>query len=398
MSPESLFSTRAARVTLVMSCLFAMNGVVLPFLPRWLEIERGLGGAQIGLLLSLPLFLRALIGPAVAFWADGCADRRTPLRWLTLAAALAYAVFFFIPRDFPGLLFWGFAALSLSQCLFPLVEAALMRASQEGRLSYGVARGVASGAFVLGNVMGGFVIARFGQGATAVWVMIAFALSMLAAWRALRPDPSPPLALAGARIRLAGAVALISNSRFLLIVLGCGLIQGAHGFYYGFSTLVWRGQGLADDVIGWLWAFGTLIEIAFLWSLPLLERRISPEGLILMGGAGATLRWTLLGFAPLGFVLWPIQGLHSLSFAAAHVGAMRLLFREAPEEAQGLAQTLYAALASGVMIGGAILLSGMLYDAYGARGYWAMAAMAACGSAVAACLLMLPRAVARSSA
>ena len=29
-----------------------------------------------------------------------------------------------------------------------------------------------------------------------------------------------------------------------------------------------------------------------------------------------------MGFAPLGWVLWPLQAMHALSFAAAHVGAM----------------------------------------------------------------------------
>ena len=43
--------------------------------------------------------------------------------------------------------------------------------------------------------------------------------------------------------------------------------------------------------------------------------------------------------------------LTALSFAAVHVGAMRLIYREAPESAAGLAQTLYAALASGLLMG-----------------------------------------------
>ncbi len=63
------------------------------------------------------------------------------------------------------------------------------------------------------------------------------------------------------------------------------------------------------------------------------------------------LRWVLMGFGPTGLLLWPIQALHALSFASAHVGAMRLLFREAPQSAAGLAQTLYAALASGLLMG-----------------------------------------------
>jgi PPP family 3-phenylpropionic acid transporter len=42
-------------------------------------------------------------------------------------------------------------------------------------------------------------------------------------------------------------------------------------------------------------------------------------------------------------------------------------------------------------MGGATLLSGVLYDAIGARGYWAMAALALCGGALALLLVPAPR-------
>jgi PPP family 3-phenylpropionic acid transporter len=177
------------------------------------------------------------------------------------------------------------------------------------------------------------------------------------------------------------------NRRFLILISACGLIQSAHGFYYGFSTLVWRGQGIPEDVIGLLWAFGVAVEVVFLWSLGPIERRISPTAFILLAAAGGVVRWAIMGFAPQGVALWPLQALHTLSFAAAHVGAMRLLYREAPEHSQGMAQTLYAAVSGGVLIGASTLLSGALYDHWGARGYWAMAAIAAAGGLLATLLL-----------
>jgi PPP family 3-phenylpropionic acid transporter len=95
-----------------------------------------------------------------------------------------------------------------------------------------------------------------------------------------------------------------------------------------------------------------------------------------------------MGFAPLGWVLWPLQAMHVLSFAAVHVGAMRLLYREAPEHSAAMAQTLYAVMSGGLLMGASTLLSGYLYDLGGAVGYWAMAALAAVGGALA--LFLLP--------
>lgn len=368
-----------------MSCLFGTTGIILVFLPRWLEVERALSGAEIGAVLSLAQFARILTGPAIAFFADGAGDRRTPLRLVTGASVIAYAAFFFLAHDFWSLLLIGFVALSLTQAMTPLIEAALLRATATGKLNYGVARGIGSIAFIGANVLGGIMVAQFGIGAVVVWILIGLATATAASAFALKPDP--PAALAPHKDRLASLGVLMRSRRFLLMIAACGLIQSAHAFYYGFSTIAWRAQGLTADVIGLLWAFGVAVEVALLWSLTSIERRLSPEALILAGAGGAVVRWIAMGFAPLGPALWFLQALHALSFAAAHVGAMRLMYREAPDNSAAMAQTLYASLSGGLLMGAATLMSGWLYDVGGARGYWAMAAMAALGGVLALFLL-----------
>lgn len=382
-----LTAAPAARVTLVMSALFAAAGVILVFLPRWLEAERGLSGEQIGAVLSLAQLARIGTGPLVAFWADGLADRNAALRMGAIAALAAYSAFFFVPQDFWSLLVCGFVALSLTQALTPLVEGAVLRATMQGPVNYGMARGIGSIAFIIANVAGGALVSRFGLGAVVTWVLCSLSLVVASSWLGLTRERAPP----PARTERAGAVKdLLRNRRFLILIVSCGLIQSGHAFYYGFSTIVWRNQGIASEVVGVLWAFGVAVEVALLWSLAPIERRISPEGLILVAAVGGVLRWIAMGFAPTGWILWPLQALHASSFAAAHVGAMRLIFREAPENAAAMAQTLYSALSAGVLMGLATLLSGRLYDWVGAQGYWAMAAIVALGG-VLALLLLAPR-------
>jgi len=382
------FPAPVARVTAVMCFLFAGNGIVLPYLSRWLEVVGRLHGAEIGAVLSLAQLTRIAVGPGIAFWADGAADRRMPIRVLSVAALFAFAGFFFLAHDFLSLLLWGFVALTLSQGLSPFVEGAVLRASEEGRISYGLARGMGSAAFIIANVAGGASIARFGPGAVTVWILSTYVLLVFTSWTALRAEPAPVEAHGvPMRERLKVAMALLRTRRFVILIIACGLIQSAHAFYYGFATLVWRGQGIDAGTVGLLWGFGVTAEVAFLWTLPMIERRLRPEALILLGGGGATLRWFLMSFAPTGLVLWPIQALHALSFASSHVGAMRLIYRETPQAAAGLAQTLYAALSAGLFMGLSTMLSGVLYDAVGAHGYWAMAAVAALGVATASLLL-----------
>ncbi len=380
-SESSIQNSNAQRLTLVMAFLFSASGVLMVFLPRWLEEAHGLNGGQIGAVLSVAQFARLITGPVIAAWADSTRDRTAPLRIVAAAATFAFAAFFFLARDFWSLLFLGFLALSLMQALTPLVEAGVLRATAQGKIGYGLARGIGSISFIVATTLGGALVSRFGPGAVIVWTLAALAMAGASAWFGLTRE----VAASSTRATedSAGAVAAMLRQRgFLVLIVSCGLIQSAHAFYYGFSTLVWRAQGIDDAEAGILWGFGVAVEVVFLLCLTPIERHISPRTLILAGAAGGALRWLIMGFAPGGFALWPLQALHMLSFAATHVGAMRLLYRAAPERA-AMAQTLYAGLSGGLFMGAASQISGILYDWSGAQGYWLMAALAVSGGALA---------------
>ncbi len=375
-------------MTLVMAFLFSASGMLMVFLPRWLAGEHGLTGVQIGAVFSLAQLTRILTGPIIAYWADAATDRSAPLRIVSVATIAAFAGFFFVANDFWSLLLWGFAALSLMQAMTPLVEAGVLRATAQGKLSYGIARGIGSISFIVATTAGGLLVSRFGPGAVVVWTLAACTMAATSAWFGLRREfrvATVPTARDGVH----AIAALVRQPGFLVLIVSCGLIQSAHAFYYGFSTLVWQAQGLGDATAGLLWGFGVAVEVVFLLCLSPIERRVSPRTLILAGAAGGVVRWLMMGFAPVGLLLWPLQALHMLSFAAAHVGAMRLLYRAAPERA-ALAQTLYAGLSGGLFMGASSQFSGILYDLHGARGYWLMAGLAALGGALAV-LIAPPR-------
>jgi PPP family 3-phenylpropionic acid transporter len=378
------FGGPVGRLTLVMSCLFSGTGMLLPFLGRWLEERHGLRGVEIAAIVSGAQIVRFVVGPLIAAWADGFIDRRVAVRILSVAALALFAVFF-NANGFWGLLVTCFVAQTFSQAMTPLVEGAILRsASLHGGMSYGAARGIGSVAFIVSNIAGGALIARYGVDVVSVWVLLSMTGAAASAFVALAPDKVETAGEGGFRGRLGEALGLFRKPAFALPVLAASLIQCSHAFYYGFSTLVWVRQGFSDALIGWLWGVAVMAEVGLLWSLPRFERRFTPEVLIAMGGAAAVVRWGALAFLPPAVVLWPLQGLHALTFAACHVGALRLVQREAPTAIAGVAQTLYAALASGTLAGLAMLLAGALYDRIGALGYLPMAALGGAGAALLA--------------
>ena len=179
--------------------------------------------------------------------------------------------------------------------------------------------------------------------------------------------------------RFRGMGQLLKNPVVVTAILAIGLVQAAHGFYYGFSAILWRAQGVEADMTGLLWAFAVVVEISFMWVIDPWRRRrgIGPWPILMIASGAAVVRWTFMAASPPLWALWPLQMLHALSFAANFLAGVEVIEKLAPRDSQTAAQTLNSMLSAGVLMGLATLASGPLDDAFGAGGYLALAGMAA---------------------
>ncbi|MEM8755046.1 MAG: MFS transporter, partial [Pseudomonadota bacterium] len=102
--------------------------------------------------------------------------------------------------------------------------------------------------------------------------------------------------------------------------------------------------------------------------------------------AGA-LRWGLMTLDPAEPWLWPLQGLHAITFTAAFLGAIAMVERIAPESLAATAQGLVGATAGGAVMAAAGFAAAAAYPAYGAGAYWIGVALSLVGLAAAAALM-----------
>ena len=360
------------------AAIFVGNGASSPYLPVWFH-HRGLTGTEIGWILAAPMLARIVTAPAIAMWADGFKLRRTALVGLGLGTAAFYVLL--VPQW--GFFWWfavWFVASSLYSSLPPLTDVIVLARARVDGFNYGWPRGMGSAGFVLGNVVMGLVLARWSPDWLLVWMVVTVLLTAIGA-RYLLPavavqgeGPAIPLSE-----RLSGLKSLLSDRDFMLAMVSAGLIQSAHAFYYGFSALVWKQQGVAENLTGVLWATGVVVEIGFLWFLEPWWKRLGPRNLLLIGGIGALVRWTGLAFAPPLWLVFPLQGLHALSYCATFLAALQFSERlSTPANASG-AQLVNSALSGGVLSGLATMAAGVLFDRWGGLGYLAMTAMTALG-------------------
>ncbi len=360
------------------AALFVGGGASLPFMPVWFKAQ-GLSGAQIGVILAAPSFARTLAAPALALWADGFRLRRTPMVWLGGGAALAFAAVGFLHGFWGWLIAWLVGSTLLGM-LSPLADVIALRRSRREGFAYGLPRGIGSAGYVFGNVVMGAVMLRAPVVSVLVWTVAAAALAGLGARLLLPREPVHETGEVTARADLAkGLGGLLRDPTFMLAVGSIGLIQASHGFYYGFSTLLWRRQGVPENLIGMLWGFGVGAEVLFMWFLEPWRRRVGPARLLVIGGTAAVVRWAALALSPPPALLFGIQALHALTYAATFFASLRLIERLSPPQSASAAQTLNSVFSGGLMMGLVTLASGPMFDAWGFSGYFAMSAIAGMG-------------------
>ena len=143
--------------------------------------------------------------------------------------------------------------------------------------------------------------------------------------------------------------------------------------------LDWRAQGIGAATIGWLWAFGVLVETALMlgpgrrWVA-----RLGAAGALAVAGLAGALRWGAMTVAPPLALLWPLQALHALTFALGHLAYMAFVAAAVPPRLAGSAQGVAAGAISGLAMAGAAFGAAAVADRFGtSAAYWLSAALSA---------------------
>jgi MFS transporter, PPP family, 3-phenylpropionic acid transporter len=369
-------------LSLYYTTLFLILGLQLPYLPLWLESE-GLSATQISVILAIPMAVRIGATPAMTFIADRLPGPGVAILLYSAATAVLFLGYHLADG------FWAIAVVTVFVSIFlnplmPITEATAMRGARLYAVDYGRIRLWGSLSFIAANIVGGAIVARAGGPGALIALNGAAVLTALAALtlprrgNRLDGDAEPS---GTARASFPELLGLLRHPGFAGVLIGSGLIQASHAFYYAFGSISWVAEGISPSTIGLLWAVGVLVEVGLFAVSGRVLALIGVRGLFAVGVAAAIVRWTLMVWVWPAAAYFPIQALHALTFGATHLATMNYLSQSAPDRhgngAQGLYFTVY-----GAMTGLVMLAAGPLYRSYGAGGYAAMAVMAALGGIV----------------
>ena len=367
------------RISLIYAALFIPAGTHLPYFPLWLE-GAGFGAGDIAVILSAPMFVRVVTTPFICAFADRASDRANVLIAM-VAATLLLSFGYFLAPAYATVL-----AVSLAIVIFwtphgPLTDSLALSGVRRYGSDYARMRIWGSIAFLSANFGAGAILARTGTGAVPVMISCGLAATLivtLAAPRLGRPRLASPLSAVAMQV----AAPSLFAPAFVYVVAGAGIVNGSHGFLYGFVSIYWQSLGISETLVGLLWAWAVLAEVCMFMVFTRVFGRVSPPMLIVLAGLAAAVRW--LAFP----LIWPaglgvpgffvVQTLHAISTGLILLGVQKVIAGAVPEERTGAAQGI-AFFANGFAMAAVTLLSGPLYEAFGADGFFAMAGVAGLG-------------------
>ncbi|MCS0504149.1 MFS transporter [Ancylobacter mangrovi] len=364
-------------IAVVYAGLFFGIGVYLPFFPVWLA-GRDFSASMIGFALAVPMAVRLATMPLGGLLADRTGRPRATLIGYALATACCFVGVVLAPDAALMLVALGLAA-SFWQPSLPVLDAYTVARRAEGLVDYGRVRLWGSLSFIAGNLASGLVLRVFPADAL-IWMIVAGSLVAAFAAYALQPDarplpePARPRGEASTRARLPRALRIG--------IAAAALVQGSHALLYAFGSIQWREAGLSDTAIGGLWAVGVLAEVVLFRSGTRITALIGAERLLLAGGLAGLARFGAMALDPPVVLLPILQVLHAGTFGCTYLGTVELVARLAPA-GRGAATQAMAAWAVAIVMTGATLASGPLWQALGPLAFAASALMAGGGAVLA---------------
>lgn len=349
---------------------FAFVGMFAPYWSLYLKSIR-FDAVEISILVSVQPVMR-MIAPNIWGWlADHTGKRLLVVKLAALCGALGYLGVFFTTQFYPLLLVLAVMSFFWSASM-PLVEATTLTYLGKHTARYGRIRS-------WGSV--GFIVSVLGLGYAfdyiaihwLLWAGLAIMLGIL-----LFAFQIPHADVLAHHTDSQSITSIVLQPQVLALFGACFLMSVAHGPYYTFYSIYLVEHGYAKSAVGWLWALGVVCEIGVFFLIPWLTRRTTLPRILMVSFACAVLRFLLIGWGVESLPLLLLaQVLHAATFGAFHAAAVALIHHFFRGRHQSKGQALFGSLTYGAggMAGG--LLSGPLWQQWGASAMYSMSALAA---------------------
>lgn len=330
-------------------------GIFMPYWTAWLISSKGLTVESASTVIAVGLLVRSFS----TFFIFPALSSKFPIGLLMKGLAISSVIllYLFIPFD-------SFYAMILAMTLFslvyplmlPLTESIGAIMMQSERINYGKSRSFGSIGYTVGLLVIGAVTAYFGEGAIIYVMFAGCLLVVISAFYRTPASLQEKSETSSVPFR-----SLLQSKRFVIAMIICVLIQGAHASYYNYGFLYSQHLGVNNTWSGVILNIAVISEIIFFTMADRLMKNIHVSSMFLVAALASAVRWTLLFVFPNVPVYIFTQLLHSLTFGLAHFAFIRLLYQEFSSREIPTAQGIYASLGMGLSTSLLTFAGGYLY-------------------------------------
>jgi PPP family 3-phenylpropionic acid transporter len=354
---------------------FAYVGLFSPYASLFF-LDRGFSVIEIAILMST-LQITRIVGPFSWGWlSDYLSNRIGIIRFSACLAAIVFLMIFVL-HSYVAFFVWMFVLHTILSSLMPLGESATVHALFKDNSfdkRYGRLRLWGSIGFIVMVLFAGELFQREGIELFPVVGSIILICLALITFRLHEPKMERRKMVKGELL-----VVLFNPDVRWFLLSGFFMIF-AHAALYVFYSLYLADLGYNKFQIGLFWALGVAAEVIFFYFQSKVLSRLDPEVVLQASFGIGIIRFILIAFFPLTWVLILAQLMHAGTFGAHHSASTKLLQRwfTGPLQARGQALMATVSYGLGGTLGG--LVAGWLWDATQPRNVFAMAALA-CGLA-----------------
>ena len=345
---------------------FASLGVLVPYWSLYLK-SLGFNSFTIGSLVAI-LPATKLIAPYICGWlADHTRRSMFIIQVASVLAVLSFSLVFVSQQ-----LWWLIVVMLLFSffwnAILPQYEAMTLNHLGDDTHRYSMVRLWGSLGFIVIAVMMGVLLQGNDTDLIPIVVLITFIVIALASFIVPEKLNTP-------HAEHSPIWHVIKQPRVLAFLIVCFLMLCSHGPYYTFYTIYLEEQGYSSQMIGILWAVGVLAEVIIFLLMHRLLPMFGARKLLIVTLLLTTLRWLVIGFfADDLSMLFLAQLMHAFSFGVFHAVGISLVHDYFKGSHQGRGQALYASTSYGAGVAVGSLISGMLWDQWGAEVLFTFAA------------------------
>jgi PPP family 3-phenylpropionic acid transporter len=377
--PHPSWPRQSISFALFFFAYYGYVGVFSPYASLYFA-DKGMTAAQIGVLMSLMQVMR-IFGPNLWGWVADHSGRRVAVLRLTAMAALIAFCGIFFGNTFVQFFIVMVAINAFTSAQGPLSEALMLSEMQGDLTNYGKVRLWGSVGFIMAVTVAGQMLDWWGIGLLPWITLVLLALVLIACLR-MDESPHPP-----EHHEVPSVASLLKRREVIAFFASSFLMIAAHASLYVYYSLYLAQIGYSNTVIGLMWSLGVVAEIVFFFYQAPIFRRFGIQRLMVASLLLAVVRFLMIGFGAASVTLLLVaQVLHAATFGVHHSASVATLQRwfSGPLQARGQALFISISYGLGGTIGG-LILSG-LWDTFGSRAVYLMAAIFSLAATVAAVL------------